>query len=622
MTSILLITDIERVQRVFQSLEKDGVLQLRTSATLSLSAEEIGDPAPQLIFAQSRISGFSSDIALRHLKKILPPRAKVVILAVDQDDVELAQKQAKRYLDLADDDQALAEGIKGIVSGKRSKPPAKDAGKGEGTPAKRNAKAKDEPAAAVGRGAGEEGGLASEAAGEELTAAPFSTVPAPPVAEEPGAVRPEAQPPVPQLVPQQVSALQPPAAAPAHAKVPPPAAAPYIPTREWFTADTAAKTGEVSAAEEKSAPAEEAPAGEEETFAEMMRRASSRQGAEGESGQVESRQVESRQASAATPSRPGEEAESPARPIYVDEYLQSLDAQEKASSKKKRAAWSIPLAVALIFIPLVLYIVGPFGPRSASVKKPAAGVAPAAPGTKPAPSGAKPGQPASPAAASNALPAPPVSGGAAPAPAAPKAGAAQAPKSATAPAGTLPAGSAKPAAPVVPPAAPPAAKAPPAVKAPPAPQGAVSKPAKVQPAPAAQHPAAPQQVARPAATAKVKGVTSLPPFLAGVTIDPAYSKSHPGWQRLIGTRAEYKLYKEGSLYKALQVLAPSGQTISDQIYQRALLEFGGIDHYQVKSTETKGGFLVEHGVGPGGLGLTIYRKKSDHALKGLVVFYP
>ncbi|GFO54137.1 hypothetical protein GMSM_11440 [Geomonas sp. Red276] len=575
MTSILLITDIERVQRVFQSLEKDGLLQLRTSATLSLSAEELGDPAPRLIFAQSRISGFSSDIALRHLKKILPPKAKVVILAVDQEDAELAQKQAKLYLDLADDDQALAEEIRGILSGKRPRAQRKAADKGEGAPAKKKAKTKVEPAAAPeGEGAGEEGCLVSEAVGGQLPAANVvPSSPQPPAAEEPEAERPGAQPPVPQP-----PTAQPPVAAAAPAGVPNPAAAPYIPTREWFTAEAAAKKEEASAAGEKSARAEEAPAGEEETFAEMMRRASSRQGAE-----TEAEQVESHPEPAATPARPGREGMGPGHPIYVDDFLQSLDAQEKASSVKKRAAWSIPLAVALIFIPLVLYIVGPFGSRSASVKKPAAGVAPAAPGAKPAPSGVKPAQPASPAAAPKAAIAPPAPGGPAPAP---KAGAAPAPKAATAPAGTVPAGAAKPAAPVVPPAAPPAAKAPAKVKV------------------------------------KVKGVTALPPFLAGVTIDPAYGKRHPGWQRLVGTRAEYKLYKEGNVYKALQVLALSGQTISDQIYQRALLEFGGIDHYQVKSTETKGGFLVEHGVAPGGLGLTIYRKKSDHALKGLVVFYP
>ena len=105
-------------------------------------------------------------------------------------------------------------------------------------------------------------------------------------------------------------------------------------------------------------------------------------------------------------------------------------------------------------------------------------------------------------------------------------------------------------------------------------------------------------------------------------MDVAYGKKHPGWQRYIGARAEYKVFREGELYKAIQVISPGGQTVPDELYRRVLLEFGGIDNYEVQSTDRKGKYLVEHGVAKkGAIALTIYRKSSDLSLKGLVLYY-
>ena len=73
MTQILLISDIARVKRFFESLEKKGSsLQLRTAATLMQADEEIAASAPEFTFVQSRIFGLSSDIIVRHLRKMLP----------------------------------------------------------------------------------------------------------------------------------------------------------------------------------------------------------------------------------------------------------------------------------------------------------------------------------------------------------------------------------------------------------------------------------------------------------------------------------------------------------------------------------------------------------------------
>jgi hypothetical protein len=110
--------------------------------------------------------------------------------------------------------------------------------------------------------------------------------------------------------------------------------------------------------------------------------------------------------------------------------------------------------------------------------------------------------------------------------------------------------------------------------------------------------------------------------MVGATADPAYGRTHPGWQRYIGARAEYKLFKEGDVFRAMQVIALKGQPISEDIYRKALREFGGIDSYSVRSSAPRGTYLVEQAVAKDGIRLSIYRKKSDLSMRGLVIYYP
>ena len=128
----------------------------------------------------------------------------------------------------------------------------------------------------------------------------------------------------------------------------------------------------------------------------------------------------------------------------------------------------------------------------------------------------------------------------------------------------------------------------------------------------------PYSAAKPAPKA---GSKTLPPVLEGLKLDPDYGKTHPGWVRYLGATAEYKLFRESDLYRAMQVIALPGQTIPDQLFKRVLLEFGGSDSYRVESTGKKDDYALEHGTVQGEAALTIYRRKSDLQMKGFVVYY-
>jgi len=594
MTRILLITDTERVERVFHAVAAQGALHLHTVATLTDGDAEIAAFAPDLVFIQSRISGFSSAIALRHLSKSFPQRSAIMLLTVDAEDAAQARKQGFASLDLAVEDELLEEALKKSLAEALVPTPVEE---GKPAPARKKGKGKATEAPPL---------LPAEAPGLPAEG------PAPPLAPKPAAKRRTVSAKKRQAAEQEVEPSTPPAP-PAEV----PAAAGAVKTRKagslkarlaqsrQAAEEATAPAGEAEKREEPPAPepvpglpepqvatigelpvsappeesAGEAPVGAPPfgtgktvaaSFADLMQRYSAAEPPQARPQEAGPQKVEDR-ISLGSFSRPPGPAETPSgaeegawagRGSELIEGEPLAEAMRRAQ-RKKRPSWVVPLALAMIFIPLVYYVV---------VK----------PASTPAPVPSKAATPSRlPTPAPTAAPTP------VPPPSLPKVGAPTTPTTISA------------ARPVLQSAAKPAAA--PAAKQPVTPAPALAPPA-VKPAPA-------------------PGVKALPQFLAGTKADAAYGKAHPGWQRFIGARAEYKLFKEAERYKAIQVIALSGQSISDQIYRDVLLGFGGINSYQLQSSQEKGAYVIEQGVAQGGVNLTIYRNKKDLSIKGLVLYY-
>lgn len=484
MTSVLLISDTERVQRIFQTLEGKGVLKLHTASTLPSGEAQITASPCDFTFVQSRISGFSGDILLRHLEKMLHKGAALVLLAGDAEDAEQARKHGRQSVDLTLADDLLAQTLLAVVTGA----PIPQQGTVEAPAATKPAAAKQEA---------------------EPSASPSDTE------EE------EAEP----------------SAAPA----PPPS----------------------RAADSQASPFEEA----------MQRAAANVAPIKATLLDVEER-VEIGKGGAGTgtaPASPLPPAGQPVRPddFYAGETL--LEAMRRAEKKKSRRPYLLIVpALVLLAIPFISYTVGKKSPVNIEI----------APAFKPA---------GKPSASPPSLP----------------------PKSPAAPPAALAEKSGKASVqPALPPAAPQTAK--------PAPPPATA--ARPEPtAPTGQKGAPPPPTAaKPAAK---RGAERLPPVLEGTKPDPQYGKTHPGWERYLGLRAEYKLFREHNLYKALQVVPVAGGTISEDLFRRILREFGGADDYRVESSEKKGGYLVEQCSTKGNTALTIYRNHNNRKMKGFVVYY-
>lgn len=349
MTKILLISDTERVQRVFDSLGGDP-LQIRTAATLVQADQEIAAQVPDFTFVQSRISGFSGDILLRHLKKVLPVGARIVFLAGDAGEVEQARRQAENYLDLELPDAALAQAVRQAVRGaaapvKRGVAPTAGGEGGEAQAAAPAQKAgKETPRARQeGKPSGGKGGVPGPstperkgrgetvAAGGGAPAKPAEGAPAPAV--PPAAAAKAAAPPVPEASDRVTISGAPSSAAPA-----------ATPSFEQAMREASARVEPVIP------PAIEAPA------------RSGLAGAEPQPAETEG---------------PGRgDAELP--PEY--RFAEPLSRVMLREEKTRLPLWPFLLVAALVVVPLVSYLAG----RRSAPPEPAPRVA-ARPGRHPAP---------------------------------------------------------------------------------------------------------------------------------------------------------------------------------------------------------------------------------------------
>jgi hypothetical protein len=116
-------------------------------------------------------------------------------------------------------------------------------------------------------------------------------------------------------------------------------------------------------------------------------------------------------------------------------------------------------------------------------------------------------------------------------------------------------------------------------------------------------------------------VKKLPSILNRAKLDAAYGESHPGWQRFTDSKAEYKMFKEGNVYKAVQVVALGKESVPVPLLRELLREFGGVSRFSVQSVVKNGEYLMERGVAEGGMAVTIYRKQGDSKMRGVVLYY-
>ncbi len=116
---------------------------------------------------------------------------------------------------------------------------------------------------------------------------------------------------------------------------------------------------------------------------------------------------------------------------------------------------------------------------------------------------------------------------------------------------------------------------------------------------------------RPVSTVRVVQAAPdpLPSFIPQARPDKSFATQNPGWERYLGAKAEYRVFRSDARIKALQVLALSGEEISSSLLKSILKEFTGSSEYRVVSQEKKSGLDVSRARGNNSE-LLIYRNNT------------
>jgi hypothetical protein len=104
--------------------------------------------------------------------------------------------------------------------------------------------------------------------------------------------------------------------------------------------------------------------------------------------------------------------------------------------------------------------------------------------------------------------------------------------------------------------------------------------------------------------------------------DLGYSASHPGWRRYPAGSCEFRLFREGTSIKAVQVLALRKEPLPESVLNTFFARTAGQTPYRSSLKENKNGFQIEKGRLGSLAEIVTYRKIPTGELRALVVVYP
>ena len=112
----------------------------------------------------------------------------------------------------------------------------------------------------------------------------------------------------------------------------------------------------------------------------------------------------------------------------------------------------------------------------------------------------------------------------------------------------------------------------------------------------------------------------LPAVILVNKADSAFSAQNPGWQKFVGERVEFRVFREKEKVKVIQAIV-HGQAVGDEFMNAFLLDMFGSSDCSTASTDAKEGYLVQKGTAPHGSEIIIYRQEKTKLIKGFVISF-
>jgi hypothetical protein len=111
--------------------------------------------------------------------------------------------------------------------------------------------------------------------------------------------------------------------------------------------------------------------------------------------------------------------------------------------------------------------------------------------------------------------------------------------------------------------------------------------------------------------------SSLPKFIPLQGYDKAYSAKKPGWDRYVGNDAEFRVFNDGGVIKAVQVLSIKGKVLTEPFLKSVLSELTGSADYKLESSKIKSGLTEMRGIVGQKADIVIY--KNNESIRAFVV---
>lgn len=113
----------------------------------------------------------------------------------------------------------------------------------------------------------------------------------------------------------------------------------------------------------------------------------------------------------------------------------------------------------------------------------------------------------------------------------------------------------------------------------------------------------------------------LPSFVPTASLDAAYTRANPGWERYVTAETEYRVFREGSAIRALQAIDLTGKGIPEEFAKKALAEVADLTEAVPRTTERKGVYLIERSQPSPVTRAVLYRKDPSRQIKAFVVYF-
>ncbi|ABL00846.1 hypothetical protein [Pelobacter propionicus] len=114
-------------------------------------------------------------------------------------------------------------------------------------------------------------------------------------------------------------------------------------------------------------------------------------------------------------------------------------------------------------------------------------------------------------------------------------------------------------------------------------------------------------------------LTTLPSFVPRDGLDKKYGAANPGWERYMGLVTEFKVFREGTAIKAIQVIDKGGRGIPEGFMKSALAQLAGNSPFVQDSSEKRDGYQIQRGRLAANLNAVFYRDAQGGGLRAFVV---